>query len=148
MLRVVIDTSVWISAFINPEGPPAQVIAAFLQGRFVPVFSQPILREIWDIAYRPRIRHRRRYTDAQVAVALGKLREGGTEVFPPGTLRLCRDPKDDIILETAVEGNADLVVSRDADMTRDLDLIRQLRAFGVDVLTVAQFLQRLDETTP
>ncbi len=148
MLRVVIDTSVWISAFINPEGPPVQVIAAFLQGRFVPVFSQPLLREIWDIAYHPRIRHRRRYTDAQVAAALGKLREGGTDVFPPGTLRLCRDPKDDIVLETAIEGNADLVVSRDADMTRDLDLIRHLRTFGVEVLTVAQFLQRLDQTTP
>jgi predicted nucleic acid-binding protein len=26
LIRVVIDTNVWISSFINPSGPPAQLI--------------------------------------------------------------------------------------------------------------------------
>jgi predicted nucleic acid-binding protein len=61
-----------------------------------------------------------------------------------GTVRLCRDPKDDVVIETAIRGGAHYIVSRDADLTRDLALVDVLRIYGIDVLTVARFLERLD----
>ena len=61
----------------------------------------------------------------------------------PGELHLCRDPEDDFLLETALLGGADCMVSRDDDLKRDLDLIDYLRTSGVEVLSVAQFLARL-----
>ena len=66
-------------------------------------------------------------------------------VTPTGLLRLCRDQRDDIFLETAILGEAQYAVSRDDDIKRDLDLIAHLRANGVEVVSVAQFLALLDE---
>ncbi len=60
-----------------------------------------------------------------------------------GELKLCRDPDDDIILETAIRGNAAYVVSRDEDVTRDLDLIEHLRERGIATITVQRFIDHL-----
>jgi putative PIN family toxin of toxin-antitoxin system len=54
--RVVIDTNVWISAFINAGGGPAKVLDAFWADRFVPVVAQELLDEIQAVLHRPRIR--------------------------------------------------------------------------------------------
>jgi predicted nucleic acid-binding protein len=59
-------------------------------------------------------------------------------------MRLCRDPKDDLIIETAIVGGGRYLVSRDEDLTRDLDLVEVLQAYGVEILTVARFLELLD----
>lgn len=60
-----------------------------------------------------------------------------------GELSLCRDPDDDVILETAIQGNAAYVISRDEDLTRDLDLIDRLRERGIEAMTVQRFIDRL-----
>ncbi len=57
-----------------------------------------------------------------------------------GALKLCRDPDDDIVIETATEGNAAYVISRDADISRDLALLRELEQRGIQAVTVQRFL--------
>lgn len=141
--RVLIDTNVWISAFINPHGPPAQILDAFRSDRFVPVVSQQLFQEIREVLYRPRIRRRRRVSDDDLATLLVLLEDRAVEAFPSGELHLCRDPADDFLLETAILGKARFAVSRDDDLKRDLDLIDRLREHGVEVLSVAQFLSLL-----
>ena len=42
MLRAVVDTNVWVSALLNPNGHPAAVSEAFRNGRFVSILSQPL----------------------------------------------------------------------------------------------------------
>ena len=64
-------------------------------------------------------------------------------VLVSGDLSLCRDPDDDIILETALRGGATFVVSRDEDVTRDLDLISVLRERGIETITVQRLLDHL-----
>ena len=141
--RVLIDTNVWISAFIKPHGPPAQSLDAVRSDRFVPVVSQQLFQEIREVLYRPRIRRRRRVSDDDLATLLVLLEDRAVEAFPSGELHLCRDPADDFLLETAILGKARFAVSRDDDLKHDLDLIDRLREHGVEVLSVAQFLNRL-----
>jgi predicted nucleic acid-binding protein len=43
-----------------------------------------------------------------------------------GDLHLCRDVGDDMVLETALNGRATHIVSRDGDLVRSLDLMQQL----------------------
>jgi len=62
-------------------------------------------------------------------------------VAPTGKLRLCRDVTDDVVLETALLGRAKYLVSRDADLIRDLALIRIFRERGIQIATVGQILQ-------
>jgi uncharacterized protein len=141
--RVFVDTNVWISAFINPSGAPAQVLAAFRAGAFVPVVSIALLDEIHAVLSRPRIRRRIRFSDEHLSEILDAIADKSVEALPSGTLQLCRDPADDLLLEAAILGGAQFAVSRDDDVKRDLDLIVGLRAQGIEVLTVAQFLTML-----
>lgn len=144
-LRVFVDTNVWVSAFINADGAPAKILEAFLAGQFVPVISQVLLEEIDGVVHRPRIRRRWRFTDADLATILTLLRDRAIEAVPAGDLLLCRDPSDNLLLETAVLGQARYAVSRDDDIKRDLDLMARLKEQGVEVVSVAQFLNLLAE---
>lgn len=49
------------------------------------------------------------------------------------------------MLETALLGGAQCVVTRDDDLKRDLNLLQQLREQGIEVLSVAQLLRKLDD---
>ena len=48
-----------------------------------------------------------------------------------------------VVLETAIQGRATHVVSRDGDITRDTDLTEHLRKRGIETLTVQRFLDLL-----
>jgi putative PIN family toxin of toxin-antitoxin system len=143
--RVLLDTNIWISAFINPSGPPARVLEAYTEGRYQLVVSQPLLDEIAVVLSRPRIRRAVRFSDERIAQWFTRLRSEAAFVAPEGNLHLCRDPKDNMVLEAAILGEAGHLVSRDADIARDLDLIAHLHKHDIEVVTVAQFLALLDE---
>jgi predicted nucleic acid-binding protein len=64
-------------------------------------------------------------------------------VVPPGLIRLCRDPDDDVVIETAVFGRADLVVTRDDDLKGASEVVAFLREMSIPVRTVRQFLAEL-----
>jgi uncharacterized protein len=93
---------------------------------------------------RPRLSRRYPLALNQVEEFLELLSSHSQIVVPSGSLHECRDPDDDIILETAVLGNAQYVVTRDDDIKRDVDLIEHLRARSVIVSSVQQFLDLLE----
>ena len=51
MLAAVIDTNVWISAFLNPAG----VYQAARAGHFIVIISRPLLAELAEVLIRPRL---------------------------------------------------------------------------------------------
>ncbi len=144
-VSAVVDTNVWVSAFLTPHGFSARLIGAGRAGRFTVVSSLPLLEELLEVLRRPRIMKVRQTTvdDAEAYVrgvaAVARL------VPVSGTLHLCRDPDDDWVLETAVAGGATHVVSRDEDVTRDLELQGQLEIRGIATITVSRLLAVLDE---
>ncbi len=75
------------------------------------------------------------------------LLERSESVTTHGNIHICRDPRDDIVLETALTGGASCLVSRDDDIKRDEELVLSMELEGVSVLSVARFLARLPEKT-
>jgi putative PIN family toxin of toxin-antitoxin system len=143
-IRAVIDTSVWVSAFLHPGGFPDQVISAWLDDRFEVVVSSPILEELEDVLSRPRLRTRYGIGEEQVQRFLSLIVEAATPVSITGRLTLCRDPRDNMLLETAEVGRTTYVISRDEDITRDQELTAKLKERGTEPITVARFLTLLD----
>ena len=141
---VLVDTNVWVSAFINPAGSPARVHRAWLDNRFQVVVSLPLLDELSDVLTRPRLTRKYSIQAADVEEFLQLLIRRSKIAVPAGSVHECRDPDDDLILETAVLGQAQYAVTRDDDVKRDLDLIKHLQAHGVAVLSIQQFLAKLD----
>jgi len=143
-MRAVVDTSVWVSAILNPSGPPARVLEALEDGRFSLVVSEPLLAELADVVSRPRLVRRYNLTAEKAANLLQTMREGElTEVT--GTVRVCRDPDDDMVIETAINGHADVLVSRDDDLKRSPEVAETLAEHRIQVLSVQQFLNALHE---
>lgn len=59
-------------------------------------------------------------------------------VKPTGELHLrsvlfCRDPDDDLILETALLGQAEQMITHDDDIKRDLELMKWMDKRGPDL---------------
>lgn len=142
---VLVDTNIWVSALINPRGFPARLKDAWLAGRFDVVVSLPILEEVADVLTRPRIQNKYKLSDDEIQEFLRLLQERARHVDLTGKVHLCRDPDDDLVLETALVGNAQVLVSRDDDLKDDVDLITQMQKSGIQVFSVQRFLDWLGE---
>ena len=143
-MRAGVDTNVWVSGILNPHGHPAEIRRALERDEFVLVTSQPLLDELADVLARPRMVSKYGVTAVDIAQLQALLMAKAELVEVNGTLQLCRDPDDDVVLETAVNGQADALVTRDEDMSRDLDVIALLEARNIRVLTVQRFLGELE----
>ena len=144
LIRVVIDTNVWISALINPSGEPARIMQVIRDRRIHFIVSPPLLTEMYEVVQRRRIRSRIRLTDRELDAFLAEIRELAVMVTIHGEVSWCRDVKDNIVVETAIQGGAAYIVSRDEDLTRDLNLVAILQDLSIEAVTVARFLQLLD----
>ncbi len=143
-VRVLLDTNIWISALISPNGMPARVLRLFLGQRIVPVLCSALLDELVDVLSRPRIRGRIHLPEHEIIEILALIADRSVETFPTGQVRLCRDPDDDIVLEAALLGKAQFLITRDDDMKRDRDLMVHLEERGVQVVSVSQFLALIE----
>ena len=56
---------------------------------------------------------------------------------------VCRDPDDNVVVEAAINGSADVVVTRNDDLKSTADVRQVLDAHGIAVLTVRRFLSAL-----
>lgn len=143
MIRVLVDTNVWISALLNPQGFPARVLNALKEGRFKLILSEPLVDELLDVLTRPRLVEKYGLAPTDVAEFAALLEEKAERVEATGELRICRDPKDDMVIETAIQGKADYLVSRDDDVKRDLAVVDHVEAYGIRVVSVRQFIELL-----
>lgn len=143
-MRAVVDTNVWISAVLNPTGAPAAVRLALQRQQFTLVTSEPLLTEVALVLARPRFAQRYGVTPADIADLVALLRERAEVVPVTGAVHLCRDPDDDVVIETALNGRADAVVSRDDDLKAAADVAAILSERGIAVLTVRRFLAALE----
>jgi putative PIN family toxin of toxin-antitoxin system len=140
---VLLDTNVWDSAFLNKQGAPAHLVQVWLDGAIDVVIALPILEEIGDVLRRPRIKKKYQIREEEIVQHLRLIAAGAAVVPVAGTMQLCRDPDDDVVLETAIAGGVKYLVTRDDDLKRDLDLIRYMKEHGVRVLSVSRFLATL-----
>jgi len=139
-VRAVIDTNIWVSALLNPSGFPAKVRRAFEDGLFRAVVSEPIIGELVGVLNRPRIKDKYGLEAEEIRELLILLEEKTEGVSLNGDFVLCRDPDDNFIVETAIKGQAQYLVTRDDDIKWDPEVIKFLEKSDIKVITVAKFL--------
>ncbi len=112
-MRVVFDTNTLISALLFEQSTPHQALVyASRQGEIL--LSASLANELNDTLQRKKFE--RYVTPEQREEFLIALVQSATLVEVTETISICRDPKDNHILELAVSGNADVVVTGDADL--------------------------------
>ena len=140
MIRVVFDTNVIVSAFIQPKSPPGLLLARVIEGGDLELtLSMAILEEVSRAMHYPGVRKRIRATDEELALRLAMLDTLSSPVdIHAEALGISRDPGDDKILATAMEGCADYIV------TGDNDLLILGEYEGIQILTPRALLELLD----
>jgi putative PIN family toxin of toxin-antitoxin system len=141
-VRAVIDTNIWLRALISPHGAPAKVLEAYRAGRFIVVASLPLLEELEDVLCRPEITRKIKLPQAALDLP-AYLRQRVELVEIDGQLSMCRDPKDDKFIETAVRGRANCLVSMDKDLYDSPDLCEMLSRLGIHVMLAHLFLMEI-----
>lgn len=113
MTRVVFDTNVIVSAMLFIDSAPGRAILAGLEHGTI-LMSQSLAGELSHVLdrgkfdrYLPRERRER---------FLASLIRATDLINVKTSIHACRDPKDNRILELAVDGDADFIVTGDADL--------------------------------
>jgi len=143
--RVVLDTSVLVSAILRPAGPSGGVLRAARRKAFTMVASPAIMDELVDVLSRPKLRAQARLTFEDVALIRVGLEQFAEAV--PGAYRdldaVPTDPNDNPVVATALEGEAEYLVTLDE---RDLLALKVLRGRAhrpVQIVTPPDFLKLL-----
>lgn len=108
MIRVVIDTSVLVSAVMSPSGPNAQLFDFIAAKEIRPYLSTAVLEEYDRVFEYERLKH---LNKRRIALLRGVLERVGVKVRPPGRLRISSHEDDNRIYECAVAAKAHYIVT-------------------------------------
>jgi putative PIN family toxin of toxin-antitoxin system len=133
MLKVVIDTNVFISAFYLPESRPAKVVLLARRKTILNLISPQILKEVERI-----IKKKLLWDNSKTQSAVRRIKNFSEEVHPQERLAIIADDPDNRILECAVAGQADFIISGDHHL---LDLENYQ---GIKIVNPARFLEAIE----
>ena len=129
-MKVVFDTNVFVSALTFRGGRGEQALRRILEGRDALVLSKPILDELLRILATKFSREREEL--ARVAVYVAELAQ---MVDPPDRFDVLSDEPDNRILECAIAGGVDVIVTGDR-------AVLELGDFrGVKIVSLREYLE-------
>lgn len=142
MIRVVIDTNVFVRYFIKPGAAVRQLIRdVWLEGDITLITAPELLEELEAVVGRGSLQPLLQPSEVHIVMNALQFR---AEVLPAlGPIpALSRDPKDDKFIACAIAGKADYLISLDKD------LLALGRVEAVQIMTPHEFLnRRLNEET-
>jgi putative PIN family toxin of toxin-antitoxin system len=135
-MRLVLDTDVMVAAIRSRQGASQQVLRAALAGRCTLLVSVPLTIEYEAVMTRPQHLSASHLSTRDVEDLLDTV----ASIADPVRLAFLwrpqlRDPEDDMVLETAVNGRADLLATFDKR-----DFGNRAAKFGIRVVSPADAL--------
>jgi len=129
MVRVVIDTNVIISALYFSRGNPWLIVSWAIEGNIQNVVSDFILDEVRDVLTKKFF-----WEPAKIDSVISAIESFSEKVSPQNKLSVIPYAPDNRILECALSGNADYIISGDRHLT-------DLKEFqGIKIINPAVFL--------
>ena len=129
--RIVVDTNVLVSRLLFPSSLPGQALSHVLEAAQL-LISDDLLAELFGVLARPKFDA---YVTMSNRVEFVRSLRFIAEVVPiDERVDECRDTKDNIVLELAVNGNSAIIV------TGDRDLLAMNGFRGIKILTPAEYL--------
>jgi putative PIN family toxin of toxin-antitoxin system len=140
-MRLVLDTATLVAAIRSDRGASRHLLVAGLQRRLTMIASVPLMIEYEAVLTRP----------VHLAAAglsaedVSRLLDAVAAVCEPVRLAFLwrpslRDPADDMVLEAAVNGRADAIVTFNGR-----DFGDSAARFAIEILTPGEALRRLEE---
>ena len=131
-LRVVIDTNVFVSAIVY-GGIPKQILSLVLDENLVGATTRVLMAELIDV-----LSKKFHFSPQKLADAESLIQDSFLILQPERTISLLDDDDDNRVLEAAVEGVCDYIV------TGDRDLLRLKEYKEITIVTAAEFISFLE----
>jgi putative PIN family toxin of toxin-antitoxin system len=139
MLKVVLGTSVITTALRSASGAGNAIMRRVAQGRLVPLVTPALFLEYEEVLKRPEQRLVTRLSLAEIDQFLAALASACEAVDIQFQWRLqLPDADDEMVLETAVNGHADALVTHNVR-----DFVKAADKFGLRVLRPGELLMEM-----
>ena len=133
MTKIVLDTNNLISAIGWKKGNPRKIFEDCLFGKHNLIESPDLLREFLKVIKRPKFSF---IYEEEIQTFVLNLLQMSELVEPKNKIGIIKiDPSDNIVLECAVEGKADYIISGDEHLLK----LKEFR--GIRIVTAAEFLK-------
>lgn len=138
-LSVVVDTNVFVSGLIVEKGLPHQLIKLLEEDLFLLIISQKMRDELEEVLFRAKFSA---FLSQDKLSKFFRMIDIISIVVSPHTIIPIevRDPKDQKVLATALEGEVDYLVTGDEDL---LDLKNNPKLGKLKIVGVKEFLKLL-----
>lgn len=139
MLRVVLDTSVVVAALRTQLGAGSAVLRLIAEGHVKALATAPLFLEYEEVLQRPEQRLAHGLDSTELESFLAEL----AAVVEPVELHFrlrpqLHDPKDEMVLETAINGRADALVTYNIS-----DFAIAGKRFRIPVIAPAELLRKV-----
>lgn len=111
-MKIVIDTNIWISYLIG--NLLQNIDKKILTKEIKVVVSKEMLKELSEVTSRSKFENI--FTPKRIKELFSLLDSYAIVVSPTQKVNACRDEKDNFLLEIALEGKADYLVTGDDDL--------------------------------
>lgn len=134
-MKIILDTNVVISGLLIPDGPPGKIVDLWVENRLKVVVCQALIKEYFDVLLPPKFKKLGTIIERQNLLMELLEMENSIFVFPKTRLDIIKsDPEDNRVLECAVEGEVQYIISGD-------DHLLALKEFqGIVIVSPAAFL--------
>ncbi len=134
-MKVVLDTNIFVSGIHWQQGASGKILDVWFDNKFELIYSEEIIQEIATILSN----FKKNLSNEDLIHWLSLIESKGTVVFPQIKFNAVKtDPDDNKFIDTAVEANADYIVSQD----RDLLDIKEFK--GIKIINPQDFIKILN----
>ncbi len=128
--RIVIDTNIWISFLLTKDFSYFDKIIS--NPNLVLLFSDTFLEEFIEVARRPKFK--KYFSQRDLEELLIQMRKHSEFIDVKSTTNICRDPKDNFLLNLCKDGKASHLITGDKDLL-------ELKRYGkAQIITMNKFL--------
>jgi putative PIN family toxin of toxin-antitoxin system len=131
--NVILDTNLWISFLISKDY--SFLDNYVLKGKVKLVFSEELFAEFISITERPKFK--KYFSKSDVDKLIQTIDKYGILIKVTSEIKLCRDIKDNFLLNLAADSNADFLVTGDKDLLE----IKNLQK--TKILTIRELIDEL-----
>jgi uncharacterized protein len=147
-MRVTCDANFLVRAALHAHGLAAVIVGLAVRRPHVLVLSPELLADVGRVLRYPHIQKRYSLPDAQIDNYLRQLQSVSDLVRAPIVVPVVTaDPDDDIVIATAVDGQADVIGTKDQHF-RDAVVLAYCAAHSIRVLTDVELVQELRGGAP
>ena len=124
--KIILDTNIWISFLITKDFKKLDLLIN--RGKIQLLFSNELLEEFITVAQRPKFK--KYFTKNDIEKVLDNFDSFGKIIKIRSDIKICRDIKDNFLLNLAIDGKADYLLTGDNDLL-NMQTIRKTKIASI-----------------